>query len=290
MGERGLTYGASAGNDQQMTEVLTEAQPTALDPEEFRVLFLGDLLQRARARATVPAELRRESARSPGMTQEQAAQLLTIGERQYREFEHGGLVHPDPRFLDQVAETLAMCPAERDALYRLAAREMPPRALSRPADARALQPTLNALDEVPAMVTDSAWNILAWNRALAEQLHDPGELPVQERNSILWRFGPFGDRRFPGERANLGALVGRVRSAYIAGRGQDQLLQELVERLLAIPEASRFWHSGVLALEPPYETRILLPPGRAPRTVGALRAFLPSEGLRVTEFIPGQDP
>jgi transcriptional regulator with XRE-family HTH domain len=270
-----------------MAEILTLAQAASLDGEDFRRYHLSDLLRRARARTPVPPGLAELSENgSIGLTQQQAARLVGLSERRYREFESGRLPRPEPRFLERVARVLGMREAERYVLYRLAARRPPPQPRPRPADVSDLQSMLDDLDGIPALVTDFAWNILAWNRALAENLQDPGPLPVDERNSILWRFTPPADQRFPDERENLGALIGRVRATYLTEHGHDPAIQELVERLIEIPQVDDFWQAGPLTLEPRYEPRILMPPGRAPRKVHVLRSVLQHDRLRITQFIP----
>ena len=138
----------------------------------------------------------------------------------------------------------------------------------------------------PALITDIAWNVLAWNRELAEHLQDPAQVSDSDRNAILWRFGPVSATRFPAEQRNLGLLVGWVRSAYLAEGGQNPALGRLVERLLAIPEAARHWNDGALALEPLLETRMLVHPLHGQRRVRVMRTLLPQYGLRISQFIP----
>lgn len=269
-----------------MAEILTLAQVASLDGEAFRMYHLSDLLRRARARACVPPGPAAELDGGVGLTQQQAAQVVGLSERRYREFESGRLQHPAPQFLEHVARMLAMAEAERYVLFRLAARRAPLMPRPRPADVSDLQAMLDDLDGIPALVTDMAWNILAWNRPLAENLQDPDGMAPELRNSILWRFTPPADRRFPAEHENLGALIGRVRTAYLTEREHDPAVQGLVERLMRIQEADRYWQTGTVKLEPRYEPRLLTPPGRAPRRVHVLRSVLQHDGLRITQFIP----
>jgi transcriptional regulator with XRE-family HTH domain len=272
-----------------MTEILTLAQVAALDGEDFRMYHLSDLLRRTRAQKLVPPELAKQSEDGDvGVTQLQAARLVGLSERRYREFESGRMWRPAPEFLEHVARVLGMREAERYVLYRLAARRPPQLPRLRPADVSDLQSMLDDLDGIPALVTDFAWNILAWNRSLAENLQDPGSLPTDQRNSILWRFTPPADRAFPGEREKLDALIGRVRATYLTERGHDPAVQELVERLIEVPQVEAYWQAGPLKLEPRYEPRILRPPARAPRKVHVLRSVLQHDRLRITQFIPDQ--
>ena len=273
-----------------MAEILTLAQAASLDGEDFRRYHLSDLLRRARAQTPVPPGFaaQSENGGGVGLTQQQAAQVVGLSERRYREFESGRLPRPEPQFLEHVARVLGMREAERYVLYRLAARRPPPPPRARPADVSDLQSMLDDLDGIPALVTDFAWNILAWNRALAENLQDPGSLPTDQRNSILWRFTPPADQRFPDEHENLGALIGRVRATYLTEHGNDPAVQELVERLIEIPRMDVYWQAGRLKLEPRYEPRTLMPPGRAPQRVHVLRSVLQHDRLRITQFIPDQ--
>lgn len=289
MGEWVVTERGTLSNDPLMAEILTLAETATLTGEEFRTTHLADLLHRARARAPVPPEMAKESADSGsvGLTQKQTARLLGLSERRYWEFERGGVVHPAPRFLDQVARILGMTAAERDALFRLAARRPPPSAsgpISR--HVRELQPMLDAMGSIPALVTDIAWNALAWNRALIEDVQDPAELPEEARNSILWMFSGIAPERIPEVHGEYELLVGRVRSVYLADGGRTSALHELVERLMQIPEAAKHWNTGALALDPLYQPRVLTHPTHGTGKVRTLSTQLPEQGLRLIVSVP----
>lgn len=269
-----------------MGDALSVGQAASLDAESFRVYYLSDLLRRARARMVVPKQFAADCPSGVGLTQEHTARLLATAERHYRDFERGRVVHPEARFLDQVARVLEMSAAEREALYRLAARRPPLSAGPSCADIRDLQPMLDAMEHTPALATDIAWNLLAWNRALIENLQDPRALPEEARNTILWMFGPTASLRFPRVRDEFGLLVGRVRSAYLAGGGRSPALQGLVERLVQVPEAEQHWNSGALALEPVHQPRLLDGPALGTGRVRTLSTLLPTQGLRVIQFVP----
>lgn len=267
-----------------MSEFPTAETAAEVDAEEFRAFYLSDLLRRCRAKTRVPAGYGFVSPYGIGVSQELAAQMLSIGDRQYRRFECGLVMHPDLRFLDQVARVLEMSAAERDALYRLAAQRPPHTPSDGDIDVRGLQSTLDSL-EVPAIVTDIAWNYVAWNRLATEYLVDPDELPPDSRNAILLGFGPVGAALFPTELPDLRTLVGRVRFAYLAAGGQSRALQGLVERLLQIPEAAAQWKDGPLAIEPPYQPRTLVHSLRGSLKVRTVRTEMPDR-LRICQFIP----
>ncbi len=271
-----------------MAEAVGLKEPATGDAEAFRIFYLSDLLRRARARVRPPEWAARADG-CGGLTQEQAAELLNTSDRHYRNLERGRLTHPDPQFLDEVAHVLGMGATERELLYRLAAgRPPPPRPLER-ADIRQLQFMVDGLGDIPALVTDAAWNVLVWNKAETEALEDPGTVPEPWRNSILWRFTPTGMARFSGNEPGLHALVGRVRAAYVADGGYNPALRTLVERLLLIPSAAEHWHAGALAREPMYELRTLMHPSYGARRVQVLRTRIEQGDLRITQFIPAPE-
>jgi transcriptional regulator with XRE-family HTH domain len=285
----GILAGAfwlSRCENHQVGEELTFEQAAALDAESFRAYYLSDLLQRARSRMSRSGGVSAESPGQVGWTQKLTARRLGVTGRQYREFERGRVVHSDPRFLDEVARVLKMSAAERDILYRLGMRR--PALVAGPsrADLSDMQPMLDSLEQIPALITDAAWNVLAWNRADAETLQDPRELPEESRNAMLWMFTPTAEARFPQVRDEYQLLVGRVRSAYLAGMGRSTTVQGLVERLVANRDAARQWNNGALALEPINQQRLLRDPEHGPRRVHTLTTLLPEQGIRVIEFVP----
>jgi transcriptional regulator with XRE-family HTH domain len=229
------------------------------------------------------------SAGSPGRagwTQKHTARALGVTGHRYRDFERGRVAYSEPGFLDEVARVLQMSAAERDILYRLGMRQ--PALVAGPsrAELNDMQPMLDSLEPVPALITDSAWNVLAWNRAEAETLQDPRQLPEQARNAMLWMFTPAAEARFPHVRDECHLLVGRVRSAYLADMGRNTGLQVLVERLMANSDAARHWNAGALALEPINQPRLLQHPEHGLTRVHTLTTLIREQGMRVIEFVP----
>lgn len=289
MGERLQTACDDPSNDHSMAEYLTFADTSSLHGEDLRIAHLSNLLRGARERAPIPPGLVEESADSghAGLTQKQTGRLLGMSERSYREFERGRMLHPEPRFLHQVALKLGMTEAEHDALFRLALFWPPPPTYwPDSSDVRYMQPMLDAMGPNPALLTDIAWNALAWNRALAEDVQDPTEMPEESRNSILWMFSQAAPERIPEVHGEYETLVGRVRSTYLADLGRTSALHELVERLMQFPGAAEHWNAGVLALDPVYQLRILSRPVHGPGPVRTYSMQIPEQGLRLIVSVP----
>jgi transcriptional regulator with XRE-family HTH domain len=101
--------------------------------------------------------------RTPGLRREEVADLAHMSVDYYTRLEQARGPRPSPRILDGLAQALRLTPAERSHLFRLAGSSVPPgvRAVARvrPHVARMLE----RLPETGAIVTDAAYNIVAWN-------------------------------------------------------------------------------------------------------------------------------
>jgi len=245
---------------------------------------LHDFLKEARARInprdrglTPPP-----NRRGTGLQQTDVADALKVSHRWYNGFENGTSTASE-EMLDQIAQTLRLSPAERVHLYLLATGHDPaPATVGRPEGADVvLKRLVQQMGDlaVPALVTDVAWNVLAWNQALATWFPDPGTRPAAARNVVLWAFSPETEAVVEDIASFRKTHIGWVHMA-LAGRPGDPRLSHLADRLLRIPVARQLWDTQQIA--------------RFTNSITPVRLCLPSlatavdADLLTTEF-PGGD-
>ncbi|MGK5631005.1 helix-turn-helix domain-containing protein [Streptomyces sp. URMC 123] len=250
--------------------------------EEIRRRNLHALLTSCRARLTPQDVGIRDPRRHTGhgLRQEQVASLSGTSTRWYGALERGELRDADLGMLANVAAALRMDPREEAALFCLAAGVLPPttdRGLRKPA---AEQLTfLEHAGPNPAVVTDYAWHVLAWNPAVTEWFGDPAEVPDADRNIMLWLFTDQAAERLPDLDAERATAIGRLQIACMLARDDDALLH-LVERVLRHPAAADLWQQPRARLGEGVALRRLNHPGYGPCTVPATTTELIG-GLRL---------
>ncbi|ADB30879.1 helix-turn-helix domain protein [Kribbella flavida DSM 17836] len=132
----------------------------------------------------LPAGLRR---RTPGLRREEVAALATMSTDYYTRLEQGRGPRPSRPVLTGLARALRLSTAERDHLFRLAG-EQPAPPPGPPAHVRTgVLRMLTRLD-VPGLVLDAKYDVLAWNPLAAALLTDFSAVPSRERNLLRLRF------------------------------------------------------------------------------------------------------
>jgi transcriptional regulator with XRE-family HTH domain len=212
---------------------------------------LHDFLKQARARVR-PRDLGLTpppNRRGSGLQQADVAAALSVSPRWYNGFENGTST-ADEEMLDRIARILRLTPAERVHLYLLATGHDPAPGSVEPPDAAdtVLTRLVHQMGDlaIPALVTDIAWNVLAWNRALVRWFPDPGTRPTAARNVVLWAFSPEIESVVDDAGSFREAHIGWVHLA-LAGRPDDPRLAHLVDRLQRIPAAERMWNTQQIA-------------------------------------------
>jgi transcriptional regulator with XRE-family HTH domain len=138
----------------------------------------------------LPAGLRR---RTPGLRREEVASLATMSTDYYTRLEQGRGPHPSRPVLTGLARALRLNDDERDHLFRLAG-EQPGPPPGPPSDVRVGVQRMLARLDVPGLVLDAKYDVLAWNPMAAALITDFSALPVKERNLLRLRF-LHGDRQ-----------------------------------------------------------------------------------------------
>jgi transcriptional regulator with XRE-family HTH domain len=212
---------------------------------------LRDFLGAARARVN-PEDLgitAPPGRRGRGLQQADIAAALKISQRSYNGFERGA-APASVAMLDKTAELLRLTPAERTHLYLLATGRDPAPATVQPPDGTdaVLTRLVHQMGDlaVPALVTDIAWNVLAWNRALTTWFPDPASFPPADRNLVLWAFTDDLEHYVRDADCFRRTYIGWVHLAH-AGRPGDARLAHLIEQLQAIPAARELLSSQHIA-------------------------------------------
>ncbi|GGC56470.1 helix-turn-helix transcriptional regulator [Chelatococcus reniformis] len=126
-----------------------------------------------------------ERRRTPGLRREEVAQRANISPTWYTWLEQGRGGAPSADVLDRIARALMLTDVEREHLFLLGLGR-PPEVRYRTDEAVSprLQRVLDALEPSPALIRTAAWDVVAWNRAVAVMLTDYGSLPPEQRNIL----------------------------------------------------------------------------------------------------------
>ncbi|MEV5494799.1 helix-turn-helix transcriptional regulator [Nonomuraea fuscirosea] len=180
--------------------------------------------------------------RTPGLRREEVAQLAGVGVTWYTWLEQGRPINASSQVLDAIARTLRLDSAERHHLYRLAGQPAEPF----PADSAQVTPEmrviLDRLGGLPACVTNSRCDALAWNDVYAELFPEIVNAPEGERNS-LWQacLNPSPTMTLLDRDQDLGRAVAVFRSAY-SRHADDPCWQDFLRRLSSeSAEFARLW-------------------------------------------------
>ncbi|MEV5960848.1 helix-turn-helix transcriptional regulator [Kribbella sp. NPDC051952] len=224
---------------------------------------LGEFLKARRARVSpedvgLPAGGRR---RTPGLRREELAQLAGVGVTWYTWLEQGRPINASVQVLDAVAATLRLSSVEREHLYRLAEATpvRPPRA-SECASEAVFAEILDALDPLPALITNTRLDIVRTNAAFADLFHDWHQLSCIHKN-LLWCIitEPTARQQLLNYDTEVPYLVGRLRSAYGEHVGDPDWETDL-ERLLAVsPEFAQLWSRHEVAACTPRPRNLVHP-------------------------------
>ncbi|MEV0348786.1 helix-turn-helix transcriptional regulator [Nonomuraea sp. NPDC050680] len=200
---------------------------------------LGGFLRSRRGRIQ-PAEVglapgpRRQT---PGLRREEVALLAGISVDYYIRLEQGRGPHPSDQVLTALGRTLRLTADEHDFLLRLADRSPAHAEPARevPANVRRL---LDRLTDVPAMVINACYDVLAWNSMLVALIGDLSETPPRERNTLRWL---FGNQAAPADKLQLARkCVADLRATgrYPADTDIRTLVDDLKERS---PHFAELW-------------------------------------------------
>jgi transcriptional regulator with XRE-family HTH domain len=223
---------------------------------------LGEFLKARRAQVApsavgLPASGRR---RTPGLRREELAQLAGVGVTWYTWLEQGRPINVSVQVLDAVAATLRLNELERAHLYRLA-EATPLRTRSGVcANEGVFGEILDALDPLPALITNTRFDIIQPNKAYSDLFHDWHTLPCIHMN-LLWCIitEPLAREQLLNYDTEVPYLVARLRSAYGEHVG-DPSWETDIERLSKLsPEFAKLWSQHLLAESSPRPRRVKHP-------------------------------
>ncbi|MFF2349069.1 helix-turn-helix transcriptional regulator [Kitasatospora sp. NPDC058115] len=228
--------------------VPTGPAPTDRTPagrRDRRRTELAEYLRARRARVSpedvgLPPGLRR---RTPGLRREEVAQLAGVGVTWYTWLEQGRRINASAQVLAAVARVLLLDAAEREHLFRLAGV-----AERRPADPDpVLDPStqliLDALVPLPAAVSNSRYDVLAWNSSYAALFATGRTRTTDGRFNSLWCTvtSPACCNPFLNRDEQLPQMVAVLRGAYGRHVGEPAWEEYVRSLLEASAEFRELW-------------------------------------------------
>jgi transcriptional regulator with XRE-family HTH domain len=223
---------------------------------------LGEFLKARRAQVTpeavgLPPGGRR---RTPGLRREELAQLAGVGVTWYTWLEQGRPINVSGQVLDAVATTLRLSELERAHLYRLT-EATPVRARTGSCGSEVVfTEILAALDPLPAVITNTRFDIIQPNKAYNDLFHDWHTLPCIHKN-LLWCIitEPLARQQLLNYDTEVPYLVGRLRSAYAEHIGDPDWETDLARLRKLSPEFEELWAKHELAESSPRPRHVVHP-------------------------------
>ena len=182
--------------------------------------------------------------RAPGLRREEVAALAGVSVHYLTRLEQGRATPPSASVVASLARALRLPDPERDHLHRLAGLAAPGAGTMSRHLTPSIQRLLDRLADVPVLVKDAAWDVVALNAPGTALLGDLTSARGRERN-IAWReffdlpMRVLHDER--GQEAFRDHIVCDLRAA-LAVHHDDAPLRALVADLRAhSPEFERRW-------------------------------------------------
>ncbi|MEW5530571.1 helix-turn-helix transcriptional regulator [Streptomyces virginiae] len=206
-------------------------------PALDELIGLAGLLREWRAAAGT------KMRRSKPLSQAEVAARAGMTERWYGELERGASPRLRRPKIDQLAEALLLDEDQRETLYLYTDGGSPPRSPTPPGYADGLHPLQLLLDHQmprPAYLSDAAWNIVGFNRAMAQWF--PW---VLERGANLMRWAllhPDAREQYVGWEDHARIYLAMVRMALVKHDRLPELVSVLNE-VLADEDCRRIWDS-----------------------------------------------
>ncbi len=188
----------------------------------------------------------RSNRRVPGLRREELAQLAGVSVNYLTRLEQGRARNPSVQVLSALARALRLTHDEQQLLFVLAGHADPGSERMRRHVTPGVQRMLDRLDDVPVIVLDAAWTMVAWNPIAAALLGDPSSQAGRARN-VIWNHFTGVPSRLVHADFELASfeteIVGDLRAA-VGRYPADQSLASLRDDLLEV--SSRFaelWHA-----------------------------------------------
>jgi transcriptional regulator with XRE-family HTH domain len=159
--------------------------------------------------------------RAPGLRREEVAQLAGLSVDYLARLEQGRATHPSRSVLAPLARALRLSDDERAHLFRVAGHAEPDDGRVRRHLTPSVQRVLDRLADVPAIVVDAGWEIVAANPLASALLGDVSGGTPRERN-VAWRHFTSAPSRV-------------VRTAEEDARFEDEVVADLHDTLGRYP-------------------------------------------------------
>jgi transcriptional regulator with XRE-family HTH domain len=260
--------------------------------DKSRRAELGGFLKARRARlrpedvGLAPGPRRR----TPGLRREEVALLAGVGVSWYTWLEQGRPINASWQVLDAVASCLQLDGAERWHLYRLA-EAMPLRAWAKAAVVPdAVHDVLRSLDPLPAVLTNSRFDIIETNDAHEEMFWNWHSLPCVHKN-LLWCAvtEPRAREMFLNYDEEVPFMVARLRAAYAQHIG-DPEWDEDIRRLAGLSqEFAELWARHEVAGPAPRTLRFRHPDAGAITLTRTELDVSATADLRISVYSPVDD-
>ncbi|MCA6096045.1 hypothetical protein LE181_28270 [Streptomyces sp. SCA3-4] len=228
--------------------------------------------------------------KAPGLSQDHMDQLLMRSAGTYGKLERGVLENPSHAYLRGVSEILGLTAREWLAFYAFARGGQPPEAPVGLRSASVAGDWRQLLAALPLMacITDSAYNVLAYNAAFSE-LFPRKQVPHNTPYWMLFNDEARSDVLIDWEDRWAPFLVGGLRMALALHEG-DRTLASMGERCQADPVLGRMYGKGINCYASPKTAGMpIRHPARGTGTVTALVSelqYAPRIRLHVWLFHP----
>ena len=178
--------------------------------------------------------------RTPGLRREEVAGLAGVGVTWYTWLEQGRPINASEQVVDAIARTLRMDEAERSHLFHLAELP-PPDAVGAIGITAEIQEILDALDPLPATLTNARYDLLGWNASYAAVFS--GFVTTSARTNTIWCLftRPACCSPMANPEEHLPQLVATLRSGYGRHVGEPEWETFLAELRAASPVFAEMW-------------------------------------------------